>query len=248
MDTKWHNHDDYVTGKDGRKWAMACFRAGIATDFMVSLRKHLARDRSPAVVLYTRVSQYHQKKRGNLVESMKQLRADVSKSGCNILGEYQGVENGSSKEEFRSALDRAVACAKANNAVIVAPSRCRFIRDSSYNGTNASDAPTIAEYRELKRIVGQVPLVTVLHPNKHARFEQVQRGQQQKGRMGGRPRTGTRGAGATKLRREKYLLWVCTRRESGWSLRRIAAELSRRRSGFPAPTAMTISNWLKRYS
>jgi hypothetical protein len=103
-----------------------------------------------------------------------------------LVAVFDGVEP-SRVQDDRPLLEQAIEEARKLGALLVAPSRCRFIRSRGFDGRNETEAPTIAEYKQLQRMAGDVPLATIYHPDQSARSDQIKRGQQAKGHRGGRP-------------------------------------------------------------
>ena len=121
-------------------------------------------------------------------------------------------------------------------------SRDRFIRSANFDGRNETDPPTVAEYEQLCRLAGGVPLATLQHPDGPARADQIRRGQAAKGNRGGRPRRQP-----CKQRRQAWIGLAREMRDKDEriSYREIARRLNDRGDNFPNVTHGTIANWLK---
>ena len=87
-----------------------------------------------------------------------------------------GVES-SRVEDDRPLLEQAIQKARIRGGIVVAVSRDRFIRHRHFDGRNKTEMPTIAEYRQLHRMAGGVPLATLCDPDQPARSDQIKRGQ-----------------------------------------------------------------------
>jgi hypothetical protein len=83
----------------------------------------------------------------------------------------------------------AIELARKHGAALLAESTDRYLRHHDYKSTNPVP-PTDDQFRALAELAGDVPLVTVLPPDAthgEVRSQQIKRGQQAKGRKGGRP-------------------------------------------------------------
>jgi DNA invertase Pin-like site-specific DNA recombinase len=141
------------------------------------------------VVLMCRVSSGKQVQTGNLDEAVADALRQLQDFGINPIAVVKGSET-SNVFEYRPILERALELARVNHAILVAPSRDRLIRSRLFGRGESMkmEPPAIVEYEELLRIAGTVPLATILHPDERAvRSSQTKRGQQAKGKKGGRP-------------------------------------------------------------
>ena len=130
--------------------------------------------------------------------------------------------------------------AKNHGAVVVAETACRFLRSVEFHPSIRADAqPTEEEYQHLFRFMQGVPMAQ-LYPTyfhwRQARSLQSSRGQQAKGRKGGRPRKHYRPRWNKCLREVAKALQL---HHQGWSFRAIGEELGRSHS--------TIQEWCKTY-
>ena len=184
-----YSREAYRIDSKGRKTNRWRCTSGIASEFIHHLPDLLAEERRP-VVLLCRVSNEKQEQQGNLDDQMNDAIAKLRKPGFRLgrdLFVFDAVES-SRIQDDRLLLEWAVAFARERGAILVAVHRDRFIRSSSFDGRTKTEAPTIGEYVQLKRLAGDVPLATILHPDDPAtRSKQIKRGQQAKGRKGGRP-------------------------------------------------------------
>lgn len=187
-----YSHEAYRITKGGRKWSLRWSTPGIASEFIHHL-PDLPEQIRQRVVLYCRESTPDQERNGNLDDQMDDAIDRLRKIGFRMgrnLWVFDGVES-SRIQDDRLLLERALAYARERDATLVATSRDRFIRCSSFGRGKPKEVepPTIAEYTDLKDLAGDVPLATICHPDDPAaRSDQIRRGQRAKGRKGGRPR------------------------------------------------------------
>ena len=193
MRTPRYSHEGYRISKGGRRCNIWLWTPGIASEF-INYLPDLPAQEGRIVVLYCRVSTEKQEKRGNLDEqtddAIRRLRQMGFRPGRTLFI-FDGVES-SRIHDHRILLERALAFARERNGILVALSRDRFIRCSSFGRgvPKEVEPPRIAEYMQLRDLAGGVALATILHPDDPAvRSEQVKRGQRAKGRKGGRPPT-----------------------------------------------------------
>lgn len=152
------------------------FTVGVASDYIEHFNDY-QRARRP-VDLYVRESSRKQRYRGNVAEAVADALRQLTARGITPLATFAGVES-SHIQEDRPLLEAAIAHARAHGAVLVAPSRCRFIRAREYGpgATQRCEPPSVAEYRMLARMAAGVALATLLHPDAPtARPEQTARG------------------------------------------------------------------------
>ena len=233
----------YRIDSKGRKTNRWRITPGIASEFIHHLPDLLAEDWKP-VVLWCRVSNQKQEQQGNLDDQMNDAIQRLQKLGFKLgrnLFVFRNV-GPSSIHADRLKLELAIAFARERGAILVAVHRDRFIRSSSFDGRTGTEAPTIGEYVQLRRMAGDVPLATIQHPDDPAaRSNQIKRGQKSKGNCGGRPRK--------RKWRERRLARIDLAREmsnAGLSYRQIANRLNATGDGFCNLTHMTVCNWLKR--
>jgi len=232
----------YQVDRNGKKRWLWRHTPGIASEFLHHLPDLLAKRKKP-MMLYCRASSDKQKRRGNLGEGVDQAVEYLETMGYRIgrnLFVFDGVES-SRIEGRRPLLERAIEEAKKRNGIVVAMHRDRFIRSSSFDGRNKTEAPTIYEYMQLKRLAGDAPLATIRPPDAPARSDQIKRGQAAKGNRGGRPFTRK-----WKKRRLARIGLARKMRAAGRSYQDIADKLNARQDNFSDQTAMTVYNWLRR--
>jgi hypothetical protein len=193
------------------------------------------------VVLWVRVSGRAQRRRGNLKDGESFLRAQVAKCQGGVVAVVTHVGAGW-EPACLARLSKAAVIARQHGAILLAETTDRFVRHPSYHSKlrshlQASDV----DVEELLFAVGDVPLMTFLHPDAspvQVRSYQRRRGQQQKGRKGGRPRA--KGGYKASHREDRLavskMFWGTM---AGRSLRDIAA-----RTGRPPAT---IQGWVNRY-
>jgi len=185
------------------------------SDYIKPFRSIRAGDR---VWLWVRVSSVLQYANGNHLDQEAYLRKVVDAVGAYVAGVTHFTGRASEADEsLEEAADRAAAA----GAVLLAESTSRFARHPSYHSKrhpNLIAGPR--ELRHLRYICGDTLLVTWLNPNasgSEERAHQSKRGQQQKGKKGGRPTPGF------KKRLGRILLskvfWFSL---VGYSVRRIA--------------------------
>ena len=215
---------------------------GIASDYIFHLDSVPVAHSELPIVLYARESGRTQDCRGNLANQGKNLLAAVTARGRAIVGRLHGeVSSGwIHPDHFRLRFERAITEAKRLNAILLAESTDRFIRPESYRSDTRWDAwPTVDEFERLKEMADGVILATLLHPDTppaEVRAYQTSRGQQQKGRKGGRPKSNR--PGYKKARRLELQPQVLRLRQQGCPIE-IIGELT----GLPKAT---ISTWISR--
>jgi DNA invertase Pin-like site-specific DNA recombinase len=138
------------------------------------------------------------------------LHRETKKQGIPIAGNcHREISSGWILNEDRWALMEAVKeakklIAKGREAVIVAPSTDRFLRNRDFTTKEPDLTPTEAEFQILKELTCNIPLLTLLHPDmppKEVRSYQTKWGQEAKGNKGGRPEKKT--PGYKKRRRDR---------------------------------------------
>ena len=199
---------------------MSRWIVGQASDYLFHLPELL--DDDPQVVLYVRVSTDPQASTGNLREALADAKDRLAEFGITPIKTFSNVE-GSRLRDDRPMLEAALAYARRHGAILVAPSRDRFLRGelAGPGCPRHHEFPSVAEYRWLLRLADTVPLATLLHPDLPARGQQTRRGQAAKGRHGG----GDRKPGYKKRRRELCRNKVRWMSFAGMSIRTIAAAL-----------------------
>ena len=170
------------------------------------------------VILCLRVSR--RQNRGNLKDQEANLRRRMKMLGVIVIAAYRRVRSGCDP----GWLVIPALHAKKVGAKLVAETADRFIRHPYYH---SNDNPNLQasenELRDLKFFTFGVPLLTLLAPNaspRKVRSYQRKRGQQGKGRRGGRPPK--REPGWKVERRKSCLAWVLELHSDGKSLRSIS--------------------------
>ena len=212
-----------------------------ASEYLYHLKQYHKQYQDMIVVIYIRVSTGAQGYKRNLDTYEKVLRWKLKKLNITIIACYREVGSGWVLDGDREVLVNAAKEAKKEKAVIVAPSADRFLRNKNFNTkTNPDVLPTEAEFEELKKLTGNVPLVTLLHPDRpprKVRRYQTKWGQKVKGNSGGRPKENK--PGYMKLRRQIKLPQMLRRRKKGESLGAISKATDVPKS--------TVADWVRRY-
>jgi DNA invertase Pin-like site-specific DNA recombinase len=167
---------------------------GVASQYIFHLEELIQREPKP-VVLLCRVSSPEQVRNGNLGEAEADALHTLRQLGVEPVATFSSWET-SSVFGDRLTLERAIIAARQHSAILVAPSRDRFLRSRLFGRGQPMkiEPPATVEYQELLRMAGGVPLATIEHPNSTAaRSNQTRRGQRAKGNSGGRPRKQKRG-------------------------------------------------------
>lgn len=235
-----YSHDAYQVDRKGGKRCLWRYTPGIALEFIHHLPNLLAKKRKP-LVLYCRVSSEKQEESGNLDDQVNGAIRELQGMGFKVgydLFVFQHVGS-SSIHAYRTELERAIEEARKRDGIVVAMHRDRLIRSGSFDGRTETEAPTIYEYMQLRRMAGDIPLATIRHPDQPARSDQIKRGQTAKGRKGGRP--------LKRKWKERRLARIDIAREmrhDGKSYQQIAATLNGRDDGFCDVTGMGVWYWL----
>ncbi len=138
-------------------------------------------ERNKRIVIYCRVSGWVQEWKHNLTDQEESL-AQWCK-GLNVLRSFSEVASGYCPSDERQALLAAIEYARDNQAIIVAESTSRFIRNRNWRTYNQSVQPTILDFSALKEWAGEIELATVYHPDiswKQERRIQTERGMRAK--------------------------------------------------------------------
>lgn len=203
-----------------------------ASKYLHSLKEYHEIFPDIEVIIYIRVSTNAQGCKRNLDTYEKVLRRKLKKLNIPVLGCYREIGSGWVLNKERRSLINAAKKAKELNAVIVAPSADRFLRNRNYTYNEPDLLPTQSEYEELKKLTCEIPLLTLLHPDmppKIVRGLQSKWGQKAKGNKGGRPRKNMHGY--KKERRFKEMPHVLRLHQSGATLAEIKAS-----TGIPRST------------
>lgn len=126
----------------------------------------------------------------NLQDQQKNLVREIMLHGNDVVGQLKEIGPGWDLDRgSRLALEAAVREAKQVNGVIVLESIARLLRHPFYDGER-NNLPTVHQLQQLAVILDGVPLATVVPPEATAaeiKSYETKRGQQAKGRTGGRP-------------------------------------------------------------
>jgi len=194
------------------------------------------------VILHLRVSSSDQNRNGNLRDTELELRRVMRGRGIKVVGIIREVVSGYvlGESDQRWKLVRAGKLAKRAGAAIVSYCTDRFVRNEYFDTKRNNQAwPTIAEFKELKRLTGDVTLATVIDPDatlNEVRGTRSKLGQQAKGRNGGRPRMRPKPVKAIRCRMlpKARKLW-----EAGVPVRQIARKLG--------IAHKTVDGWIQRF-
>jgi DNA invertase Pin-like site-specific DNA recombinase len=209
-----------------KKWAAEeCPKSptGKASNYITQLDQYREKHPDMKVIFYGRVSSRTQGRKKNLKNQKIQLESEHINRNIPTLGYYREICSGRIIDDDRWALVAAVREAKKHNAVIVAASTDRFLRNYFYESDHPEILPTEHEYEKLKKLTGNIPLLTLLDPDMDplkVRGYQSKWGQGQKGKRGGRPRE--RRPGYKKQIREEKLPDVLRLYRDGKSIGYIA--------------------------
>jgi hypothetical protein len=211
---------------------------GVASDNYPSIHLRLKRAikdgrKQQPVVYYVRESTYDRIRAKKHEIQLDDLRARVSrmakKFGIKLkeFGAFGNQEHGWALwKSGRPELMKAVKLAKKHNAIIVAVSTDRFVRNKSFrrNGTQ----PTVADFENLMALVGKVPLATLRRPDappEEVKGKATKRGLKASGRKPGRPPK--KKPGDKKRRRGSVLTTVLPLIRKGVPIREIARRVDR---------------------
>lgn len=193
------------------------------------------------LVLRCRVSNHVQQRNQNLADQEANLRKRARQLGAIVVAVDHHIGPG---WDASSIFDAAVM-ARRFGAKIFAESTDRLIRNPLYSKDRQNLRARDADLRELQLWTDGIVLVTNLHPDARpakVRSHQCKRGQQIKGRKGGRPTKMRR----WKARRMARIKLAKQLRQHGLSYRSIAIQLNDRKDGFTDVTGMTVYNWVNR--
>ena len=225
---------------------------GQASNYIVHFKKLISIGRCLKVVLYCRVSRCQQNKNGNLKAQKKYLLKIIRwyrkkyNIKIHIVAIFEEVASGWRND--RTILEKAALMARDYNAVLVAESSCRFLRNRSYHSSDSPEAlPNNREYYNLIKDTLDVTLATILPPNwpwKRVRTYQTKRGQRSKRKFGGRPKKSS--PGYKKRRKEKWLPHVLRLyHKKHYKIAKIKRVLEKNTGERFAWT--TISDWVKNH-
>lgn len=195
----------------------------LASNYFHHLSEYIRQHPNLKVVIYCRVSACMQQYNDNPKNHERVLRRKHKKLNFPIIGCYHEVSSGWVLDDRRTAFIEAVQKAKETNAVIVTTSSDRYLRNRDYKTTTPDILPTKDEYEQLKKLTGDVPLLTLLHPDMppmEVRSYQSKWGQKTKRNKGGRPRKKI--SGYKKLERVEKLPTVLRLHKKGWKVSKIA--------------------------
>jgi hypothetical protein len=186
------------------------------------------------VIIVCRVSKAHQ--RGHLADQEANLRRVAARAGLPVLGVVNYVGNGSDPLWLATVADEA----RRLNAALLAETTCRFIRSPHFSPklpAARQELPSLAEFYDLRQMTDAVQLLTAIDPDApppEMRSCHRKRGQQQKGRLGGRPEA--KKPGYKKAYRSSNAPMACQLRQEGYSIGNIARMLNVAKS--------TVQGWL----
>jgi len=212
---------------------------GQASKYIRHLDELIKEQANLKVVLFIRVSTRGQSDKGNLKDQLASLRKILKKHGISIVGVIRDLGSGwrNDKDGLQYACEKAIEL----GAVVLAESTDRLLRSVYYHSVDDPYAkPSTEEYEDMLKVTNGATLVTVVHPDadlNETRSYHTKRGQQEKGRKGGRPKSK---AGYKKQERKEKLPKVLELREKGRSYREIE-----KRTGVKYSTAYT---WVHKYS
>lgn len=215
------------------------FRPGLASEFIAHLPTLAKQDRKWPLKVWAYVRKSNYPAGGNVREQKAGVLDDCIAAGVLIAGVTVCVES-SSIHARRDGLMAALEAARKAGAVLVAATRCRFIRRSSFDGTHETEPPSLGDLRLLHKLADGVTLATLADPDASPaenRSEHTRRGKAAKGNPGGRPVEGRRSF------RSKWQPVALELHKRGWSLRPIAQEISRRAGRSVSHT--TVAKWLR---
>jgi DNA invertase Pin-like site-specific DNA recombinase len=162
-----------------------------ASDYLYWLKKYHCKHPKMLAILYLRVSGRSQNRNGNLKNQERVLQRKLKKLSVPVIDCFYEVKSGWITGHKRGILRQAICKAQQYpNAVIVATSTDRFLRNRNFTTDKPDLMPTVEEFETLKKIAGDIPLLTVLYPDLPAdevRSEQSKWGQMVKDNKGGRP-------------------------------------------------------------
>lgn len=209
-----------------------------ASDFIRHLGTLRRKQKIRFAVLYCRVSGRTQNRKGNLDDQVDNLGRWLDRYGIRRIETFREVASG--WESDRERLGAAIELARENDAIIVAETTDRLIRNVNYHSRSKRDAlPTQSEFEELRRLANGVIMTTLLVPDADpeiVRWYQQDRGQRAKGNCGGRPKQEK--PGYKKQRRTESLSMVLQLHNEGLSSREILKIVKIPR--------MTIQDWIRR--
>lgn len=161
--------------EDSKRYAPASRRAkqriggddgalGTASDFILFIVQLAVLRPGCFVVLYCRVSSYTQRWNGNLKAQRRELQRVAERHGLRVLRCFYEVGSGWRRD--REGLQMAATFAAKHNAVLLAESTGRFIRNRNYHSELRPEVcPTDRELEDLRADTQGVPLATALHPD-----------------------------------------------------------------------------------
>lgn len=215
-----------------------------ASEYLQHLDEYYKQQPDIQAILYCRDSTRHQG--CNLDTYEEVLRRELNQRGISIVGRcYREICSGSdfdNRWKLEQAVEKAKKLiAKGIQAVIVAPSSDRFLRNRFFTTDHPDILPTEAEFEQLIALGCGVPLATLLHPDmspEEVRGYQSKWGQSTKGNKGGRPRE--KRPGYKKQRRKEKLNKVIELHKQGVNPCQIAA--------FTLVPVSTVNDWIVKYA
>jgi DNA invertase Pin-like site-specific DNA recombinase len=211
-------------------------KPGKASNYIRHFRALLNDGFHGPVLLYCRVSEREQHRRGNAKDQEKVLWRKCKKFGIGFSGVVRDI--GPGWDVSGGSLPVAIKFARKHRSIVLAESTDRFLRHHEFHSIdNPNAVPTEEQFAELHRLAHGVVLATLFHPDKpwkEVRSLQTKRGQRRKAK-GGRPRK--RRPGFKKKRRMEFISQVRRLRRRGHSIAQISQRIGVPRS--------TVHLWLK---
>lgn len=212
-----------------------------AADYLCSLEWYLEKYGHPWVVIYVRESRRWQYRRHNLLVQKKIARRACWLNRLRIICTIGEVCSGwIENADERLALIRAIQIASQQKkpTIVLAVAPDRLLRNVDYTSTHPV-SPTKDEWKALRELAGNVPLVTLLNPDmteKEIHGQRIKWGMYFKGHTGGRKRKAK--PGEIKNRRIEMLPQVLKLYRKGVTVYRI-----NKNTGI---ACSTIRDWLRK--
>ncbi|HWA25690.1 MAG TPA: hypothetical protein VG734_08525 [Lacunisphaera sp.] len=179
------------------------------------------------LALDIRVSSNQQTRRGNHLDAELEALDLLDSLGVSDVRIFHEEGKATIPVRERPVLMAAIQYAQRRNGAVVAVYLDRLIRPKGFDGSSWSNRLTLDRMQELKDAAPGVPFATIYPPNdQRARGYQTVRGQQAKGKLGGRPKTETQGPGKFVRRKAALVELIVELRRQGLSYRKIAKHIS----------------------
>lgn len=206
---------------------------GKASDYMTQAARVIAP--GDKVILCCRVSKHTQRRRGNLKDQERGLRKEAEALGAEVIDVVHHEGSGWVGGWLLELRPRAIQ----RGAMLLAETPSRFVRHLDYHSKRRPKAQaTEDDLRCLAAWTRGLSLLTVVDPDlspEEERSFQTKRGQEAKGKKGGRPVKAK--PGDKKQRRAELLPRVLELHQHGMSVREIVAETGVAKS--------TVHEWLR---